>query len=65
MCIYIGYLLQNDTFQRCKLTSNMNEPNKLDHRCPLKQGNTQSNYLVHNTDILKNFKLTNIQIPRI
>ena len=31
---------------------NMNEPNKLDHRCPLKRGNTRSNYLVHNIDIL-------------
>ena len=36
-----------------KLTNDRNEPNKIDHRCPLKQGNTQSNYLAHNTDILK------------
>ena len=31
---------------------NMNKPNKLDHRCPLKRGNRRSNYLVHNIDIL-------------
>ena len=44
-------------YRNDKLTSNanninnMNEPNKLDHRCPLKWGNTRSNYLVHNIQI--------------
>ena len=35
----------------------MNKPNKLDHRCPLKLGNTRSNYLVHNTKHIDNYKL--------
>ena len=35
---------------------NMNKPNKLDHRCLLKRRNTRSNYLVHNTKYIDNYK---------
>ena len=35
----------------------MNEPNKLDHRCPLKRGNTQPNYLVHNIEHTDKYEL--------
>ena len=35
----------------------MNEPNKLDHCCPLKRGNTQSNYLVHNIEYTNKYEL--------
>ena len=50
-CVYISVTYcKNATHQRCKLTnlSDINGPNKIDHRCPLKRGNTQSNYLAHN-----------------
>ena len=40
---------------------NMNKPNELDQRCPLKRGNTQSNYLVHNTDINTDIQIYEFQ----
>ena len=43
----------------------MYKPNKLDHSCPLKWGNTRSNYLVHNIDILTITNWTDVQISRI
>ena len=43
------------TNDKLTITNNMNEPNKLDHRCLLKRRNTQSNYLVHNIE--NNYKL--------
>ena len=46
-----------------QVMNNINEPNKLDHRCLLKWRNTWSNYLVHNTYIekLQVDKYTNIK----
>ena len=48
-------------YRNDKLT-NMTEPNKLDHRCLLKQRNTRSNYLVDNIkQITDKYKLNKFQ----
>ena len=50
---------QNDTHYRDVnvIIDNMNEPNKLDHRCLLKRRNTWPNYLAHNIEHANNYEL--------
>ena len=51
------WLLDIYRSNKLTITNNMNEPNKLDHCCPLKRGNTQSNYLAHNIEHIDKYEL--------